>query len=322
MEYIVFDLEWNQCPEGKRKEDVRLPFEIIEIGAVKLNEDRVITDQFHVIIKPQVYQWIHVKTKAVIHMDMKNLENGIPFPSAARQFLEWCGEDYKFCTWGDLDLMEFQRNMKYYHMEKLLEGPIPYYDVQKIFSRNFEDGRSRKSLEYGIDYLEIEKDMGFHRALADAWYTAKILQELDINCLEDNYSIDVYQNPKCKKEEIHIFYKTYTKYISREFTSKEAAMKDREVCSTKCPSCRKPARRMVRWFAANPRHYYSVSWCEEHGCVKGKVRIKKTDEGKVYAVKTLKVIDAKEAKKIQERQESLRHKRQLKRRQEKFSKNG
>lgn len=36
MNYIVFDLEWNQNPDGRRHPDSRLPFEIIEIGAVKL----------------------------------------------------------------------------------------------------------------------------------------------------------------------------------------------------------------------------------------------------------------------------------------------
>ena len=40
MNYIVFDLEWNQCPYGKEKENKKLPFEIIEIGAVKLDENR------------------------------------------------------------------------------------------------------------------------------------------------------------------------------------------------------------------------------------------------------------------------------------------
>ena len=35
MNYIVLDLEWNQCPEGKEKENSRIPFEIIEIGAVR-----------------------------------------------------------------------------------------------------------------------------------------------------------------------------------------------------------------------------------------------------------------------------------------------
>ena len=37
MNYIVLDLEWNQCPEGKEKEDSRIPFEIIEIGAVRFS---------------------------------------------------------------------------------------------------------------------------------------------------------------------------------------------------------------------------------------------------------------------------------------------
>ena len=38
MNYIVFDLEWNQCPYGKDRENKRLPFEIIEFGAVKLDD--------------------------------------------------------------------------------------------------------------------------------------------------------------------------------------------------------------------------------------------------------------------------------------------
>ena len=36
MDYIVLDLEWNQAP-GKFDKDNMLPFEIVEIGAVKLN---------------------------------------------------------------------------------------------------------------------------------------------------------------------------------------------------------------------------------------------------------------------------------------------
>ena len=45
MNYIVFDLEWNQCPYGKDKENQRLPFEIIEIGAVKLNGKKEMTQK-------------------------------------------------------------------------------------------------------------------------------------------------------------------------------------------------------------------------------------------------------------------------------------
>ena len=57
MNYIVFDLEWNQSPGGKRWSNSRLPFEIIEIGAIKLNEEKEIVDSFlSSLIKPQVVQ--------------------------------------------------------------------------------------------------------------------------------------------------------------------------------------------------------------------------------------------------------------------------
>ena len=79
MNYIVFDLEWNQCPYGKGQENERIPFEIIEIGAVKLNSERQIIDQYQVLIQPRVYKKLHHRTREIIQMDMKLLEReGIP----------------------------------------------------------------------------------------------------------------------------------------------------------------------------------------------------------------------------------------------------
>lgn len=78
MNYIVFDLEWNQNPSGKKTRNDRLPFEIIEIGAVKVNSKKEITDHFHRLIKPQVYKWIHDSIHEVIHVDYKDLMKGVP----------------------------------------------------------------------------------------------------------------------------------------------------------------------------------------------------------------------------------------------------
>ena len=52
MNYIVFDLEWNQCPGGKEKENKKLPFEIIQIGAVKLDDQWEECGQFQEKIRP------------------------------------------------------------------------------------------------------------------------------------------------------------------------------------------------------------------------------------------------------------------------------
>ena len=92
MNYIVFDLEWNQSPDGKKFENARLPFEIIEIGAVQLDKDKNIIDSFQRLIKPQVYNWIHDSIHEVIHVDYKDLTDGLPFPLAVREFLQWCGK--------------------------------------------------------------------------------------------------------------------------------------------------------------------------------------------------------------------------------------
>lgn len=74
---------------GKRWSNSRLPFEIIEIGAIKLNEEKEIVDSFQRLIKPQVYNWIHDSIHEVIHMNYKDLQNGTLFPQAITEF--WNG---------------------------------------------------------------------------------------------------------------------------------------------------------------------------------------------------------------------------------------
>ena len=318
MNYIVFDLEWNQSPGGKKYSNSRLPFEIIEIGAVKLNEERKQVDVFQRLIKPQVYNWIHDSIHEVIHVDYKDLADGSPFPEVVKEFLEWCGEDFAFFTWGNQDVMELQRNMKYYGLLSMLPGPVTYYDVQKVFGIQNGEVPQRRSLEYAIDELGIRKGKDFHRALADAIYTAKVLQTLDMEKVFVYSSVDVYQNPKKRKEEIFLSYPEYDQYVFREFDDKDRIMKDREVTSTRCPICHFPAKRKLRWFLNNSKAYESLSLCQKHGWVHGKIRIYHTEDEKYYPVKTLKNVDEKAAEELREKRESLRLKKQVKRQSEKI----
>lgn len=308
MNYIVFDLEWNQCPYGKERENKRLPFEIIEIGAVKLDENRNIIDSFQEIIKPAVYRKLHFRTKEILDIDAATLSRGLPFQRVIKNFLKWCGTDVKFCTWGASDLVELQRNMKYYKLLHMLDGPIFYYDVQKLFGLVYDGEKSARSLESAIDFLNMKKEGEFHRALNDAYYTAEILGKIPFDFMEENYSIDSYQNPKVRGDEIYTVFPNYSKFISREFHTKEEAMRDREVTGTKCFLCGQTAKKKIRWFAVNPKTHLCIAECSEHGCFKGKIRIKKTDEGKYYVIKTLKRIDQEEAASIKEKKELLRKK--------------
>jgi len=314
MDYIVLDLEWNQSTDKYNKE-YGLPFEIVEIGAVKLNRKFEMVDRFEQIIKPQIYHTIHYMTSKIVGVDKEELENGMAFPEAMNNFLKWCGNNYVFCIWGTLDLTELQKNMCYYGMDELSKGPLKYYDIQKFFSLTYEDGKIRRALEFAVDYLNMEKDIPFHRAYSDAYYTAKVFVE--INKLkpevEKYVSYDVFMVPQNKREEVKVSFKTYSKYISREFSDKQAAMDDKMVASTKCYLCGRTAKKKIKWFSVNGKHYYSLSLCKKHGYLKGKVRMKKTDDGNVYVVKTLKIVTSEQAEEIAQKQDKLRQQRAEKR---------
>lgn len=315
MNYIILDLEWNQGAAEKTEEN--LPFEIIEIGAIKLNNRREKIDEFNELIRPQVYHEMNHITRKLIHLRMEQLEEGKSFPEVMRAFRNWWGDDYVFCTWGSMDLIELQRNIRYYQMEPMSDRPFRFLDIQKLFSIAFEDRKSRKSLEYAIDFLEIEKDIPFHRALSDAYYAAKVLALLDENVLE-NYSFDIYHIPVSKKEEIHAIFdkvpqESYAKYISRGFEDKIKAMDDKNVISTKCYLCQKNLKRKIRWFTPNGKHYYCVSYCDLHGHMKSKIRIRKSENGQIYIIKTEKFISEEDVENIYKKQEQARQHRKEKR---------
>lgn len=301
MNYVVLDLEWNQSNTGEGTKNSNLPFEIIEIGAIKLNSDKKIVGEFNQLIKPQIYHEMHYITSQLIHLQMEELERGKPFTEVMKKFLDWCGEEYIFCTWGTQDLTELQRNMEFYEMPPLSEMPIAYLDIQKLFSIAFEDRKSRRALEYAVDFLKIEKDIPFHRAFSDAYYTVKVLLKITDETVFKNVSYDVFHPPKKREEEVKVQFDTYMKYISRQFVDKEEAFADKEVVSSKCYLCHRNLRKKIRWFSINGRHYYCMAYCEKHGYLKGKIRIRKTQEGKIYVVKTTKFISKEEADKIAER---------------------
>lgn len=305
MNYIVFDLEWNQAALGKRYINKKMPFEIIEIGAVKLNSDMEETGRFNELVKPKVYKNINRITGNIVHLDMKQLKSARPFQKVMESFLEFCGKDYVFCTWGNLDLIELQRNMKFYSMSPLSQKPIKFLDVQKLFALQFEGEKSQHTLEYAVDVCGIQKDIPFHRAFADAYYTAKVLKFLKPE-FREKYSFDTYVLPKEKKEEIRILFDDYYKYISRGFDNKTKALEDKEVLYSGCYLCKRTVSRKIPWFTNNNKHYYCVSRCRKHGYIKGKIRLRKAEDGKIYVIKTMKQISEEEMKEIAWKQDKIK----------------
>lgn len=305
MNYIIFDLEWNQSSTlaGTNPD---IPFEIFEIGAVKLNSERVMIDEFSALIKPQIYKTMHYMTGKLVHIKMAELKNEQPFEEVMQNFLDWCGEDYIFGTWGPLDLTELQRNMVYYGFKPFMDGPLEFYDVQKLFALEYEEGKERRALETAVDMLQIEKDIPFHRAFSDAYYTAKVFSQIKKEETLTHCSFDNFIAPKDKQHEIHKRFSDYDKYITRTFSSRDSMLADREVKNMNCYLCDKTSKKMTKLFAPTGKYYLGVSYCEEHGFIKTKIRVRKNNLERYFAVKTRKLISNEDADVIVERYKKLK----------------
>ena len=308
-QYIVLDLEWNQSPLGKDGSMDRLPFEIIEIGAVKLNASLQIISEFRRLFRPRVYRQMHFKISEVTHMSMDELNmEGEEFGKAMEEFLAWCGDDYKFCTWGSMDLTELQRNMVYHGLDIPFRMPLLYYDLQKIYGLIRGD-KQKDSLDTVVEELGIAEDRPFHRALDDAYYTGRIMAEMDFYSMVEYVSVDYYRPPETEEDEIYLEFPGYAKFVSRMYDTKERILEERRVTDMVCYKCRRTLRKKIRWFSSNQKFYFCLAYCPEHGYMKGKIRIKKSEDGSVFAVKTTKLIGEDGAALITKKKEEAKKKR-------------
>ena len=319
MNYIILDLEWNQCPGGKKKENKDLKFEIVEIGAVKLNADRQYVGEFHQFVSPTVYRTLHKITRDMTKLSIEELDTGLKFNEAATQFFEWCGSDgdYMFGTWGSMDLSELQNNCRFFGVEHTFEKPLVYYDIQKLYSICFSDGKSRASLETAIDEQHISKEVPFHTAVYDAIYTARVFEVIDFDKVRIYTSVDTYCIPDNRKEEYFFNYGTYTKYVSRGFAAKEMIMKDSRVRTMPCCVCGHNVKKLIKWYSVGTqRMYCGVGYCEQHGYVKGKIKLRATHDDMWYAIKIIKLTDEEGAFQIRDKQLVNREKRRERRHRE------
>ena len=123
MSYIVLDLEFNQAYDFENNKTILLipscRFEIIQIGAVKLDKNFKIIDKINLYIRPNLYKKIHPYVKDITGLTEDFLEDKPLFKNAYKDFEKFLGnEEHIFCIWGSGDLKALYRNLSYYDMLK------------------------------------------------------------------------------------------------------------------------------------------------------------------------------------------------------------
>lgn len=303
MDYIVLDLEWNQGSSDKKHNTSGLLFEVIEIGAVRMDEVGTILGRFSELVRPQVYHQLNHITKQVTNVDVREWKRASRFPEVFARFQAFCGEDFVFCTWGSGDLEVLQSNLDYHGIENPYPKPLLYLDVQKLYALQASLGKSCVSLEAAVDQLEIPHGNDFHRALQDAYYTACVLRVLRKDMVKRYYSVDYHRLPASREEERawKFDFVTYKKEVTRVFPSRSDAMRDRCVCAVPCTACRRNVSRKTKWFPISGKRYVTLASCETHGWIQSKIRLKQYEGERYFVIKTTKRIGEEKAQQLMER---------------------
>lgn len=185
MHYIIFDLEWNQGPEEEQGIG-----EIVQIGAVKLDERFETVDELRLYVKPFLYPKLHNRIATLTGIRQQDLQTqGIPFPEVYDRFAHWCGEDCVWMTWSNSDLPILLENLQLHGLDAY---DLPdYCDVQRIFSREIMRSNTQYSLDTALAVLK-EKGDSAHDALHDARNTAKVCRHLELESYLEEYTGKIF----------------------------------------------------------------------------------------------------------------------------------
>lgn len=191
MYYITLDLEWNQAYAQKalavqRQLCSRLRGEVIQIGAVKLNENMQPCGSYQIIIKPRYFKKLHRHVSELTGITQDMIDIGTPMTEAAASFKKWCGNDFVFLTWGPDDIPMLKENLHANGLESKWVEKV--YDLQIIFNRQTDGLSKQRSLEYAMEYFEIPQRLPAHDALNDAYFTALVAAKLDVKSGIESYN--------------------------------------------------------------------------------------------------------------------------------------
>ncbi len=254
MNYIVLDLEWNQPPYMTKmiKKPIRLHGEIIQIGAVKLDENYHILDTFKIMVTPMYYKKMHKKVAKLTKISTEDLQYGFPFETAVMHFKRWCGDEFTFLTWGADDISMLKDNLT---LHKINSDWLPVtYNLQIIFDKQITKENRQISLSAAMKTIG-EQGFEAHDALNDARNTVCICLHLDmIKGLEEYEEIKKQSNQRQTQSSVN-------SVPDKAYLTRQEALNDPELTEFYCPTC---GERVVcgNFLRQNFEKYICIGKCE------------------------------------------------------------
>lgn len=176
--HIIIDFEMNPV-DGKREDAPLLPKnEIIQIGAIKLDEEYHVVDRFNAFVHLQFNSRVARHIKKITGITTEKVVNGDCLGVVLEAFSDWMGEErLSIYAWSENDLQQLREECAFKGIE--IPGNMKHWlDFQAVYgvlTRLSRKGR-KISLTAAAERFCIDVDkQNLHNALYDAELTTKLL---------------------------------------------------------------------------------------------------------------------------------------------------
>ena len=178
MNYIIVDFEMNPLSNEYIEEKKMCRSEIIEIGAIIMDENFLVLGEFKTLVKPQYNNCINKRYETLTGITTQMVQNAPEFTTAYEMFVNWCESydgDYEIYAWSDSDYNQLVAEMKLksYTKEEKMRPLNHWFDFQKEYTEKLGLERAL-SLEKALNYAGIDFEGHMHDALCDARNTAEL----------------------------------------------------------------------------------------------------------------------------------------------------
>ena len=152
--------------------------EIIEIGAVILDEQYLVMGEFKTLVKPQFNDTISKRYETLTGISTQMVADAPTFVTAYEMFVNWCeayGKEYEVYAWSDSDYHQLAAELKLkgYYKKDMVRPLEKWYDFQLEYTQKLGLERAL-SLENALYYAGVDFAGRMHDALCDAKNTAEL----------------------------------------------------------------------------------------------------------------------------------------------------
>lgn len=171
---VVIDLEFTPVPRSLW--GIGLRNEIIEVGAVKIDGQGNVVDEFCRLVKPSLAAGVSGTVHWITGIGDEDLTCARPLDEVLEAFVGWLGDGrVRIVTWSPTDRLQVERECEAKGIR--VDLPARWLDIQRLYPRLMGMSKRRVSLGDAADWCGIMHDrVAAHRALYDAKVTAELFQ--------------------------------------------------------------------------------------------------------------------------------------------------